>query len=241
MARAFSPIADDCERRKPFDGRVTRVGGGGGRKSAVRADISRRAPSADAARRLMRWCHIFSAAVRETLETDLVREVCAQPLTLAQFHLLELIARNGQHQAGEVAGFLGVSAPAATKNIDKLVRQGLLIRRPAADDRRALSLQVSAKGRELVRRYNHLKRIRVAQVLRGLHPADARRLAELLERFSLALFSATRVVNGLCLRCAAYVEPECAMGKLQGGCPYQRLRRPPPIRNGKGRAHAPHT
>ena len=47
-------------------------------------------------------------------------------LTLPQLHLLKLIDRHGRHPVGEVADLLGVSAPAATRNVDKLERLGLL-------------------------------------------------------------------------------------------------------------------
>ncbi len=50
---------------------------------------------------------------------------------------------NGRHQAGELAEFLGVSAPAATKNIDKLERFGLVVRSPSKGDRRATQLSAS--------------------------------------------------------------------------------------------------
>ncbi|TWT45706.1 Transcriptional regulator SlyA [Phycisphaerae bacterium RAS1] len=189
----------------------------------------------DRATRLMRACHIFSAAVRETLESALLREVCPRPLTLAQFHLLKLLVLNGQHQAGELADFLGVSAPAATKNIDKLVRLGLLLRRPSADDRRALSLSVSARGREIVRRCDALKAARMQKIVRQFADDDLLRLTGLLERFSTALYEATRVESDVCLRCGAYLESECAVRRVHGGCPYQRQRRR------GGTAHAPHT
>lgn len=193
----------------------------------------------DAARtlgpRLMRACHIFAAAVRETLEAALIQRACPRPLSLAQFHLLKLLTLNGHHQAGELADFLGVSAPAATKNIDKLVRLGLLLRRPAADDRRAVRLSVSARGREIVRRYDVLKAARMAKVLRQFPADEVVQLTGLLERFSVALFQATPVASDLCLRCGAYLESECAVRRVHGGCPYQRQRR-------RGHAaHAPHT
>src|SRR3990172_1781993 len=87
--------------------------------------------------RLLRSSHIFASAVREILEQKLVREVSSVPLTLSQFHLLKLMHLNGRHQVGQVADFLGVSPPAATKNIDKLEALGLLVREPSKGDRRA--------------------------------------------------------------------------------------------------------
>ena len=69
---------------------------------------------------LLRQTHIFASTVREILEVKLLREVSDAHLTLPQLQLLKLMVRDGQHQVTEVAHFLGVSPPAATKNIDKL-------------------------------------------------------------------------------------------------------------------------
>ena len=115
--------------------------------------------------RLLRYTHIFASAVREILELKLLREISPLPLTLSQFHLLKLMTVNGQHQMGQLADFLGVSPPAATKNIDKLERLKLVVRNPSKGDRRATLLSVSPKGRRLVRKYEELKTARLSPVL----------------------------------------------------------------------------
>jgi len=190
------------------------------------AGRSRKATDAAASRRaLLRWSHIFSAAVRETLQVAPLRSAGPQPLTLAQFHLLKLVALNGDHQAGELAEFLGVSAPAATKNIDKLVRLGLIRRRAAPDDRRALRLSVSPEGRALVRRHERLEAVLAVRALRSFRPEEVKLLLRLLERFALGLYAAQRVDDGVCLRCAAHIEANCPVGGAHNGCPYQRVRR----------------
>jgi DNA-binding MarR family transcriptional regulator len=178
--------------------------------------------------RLLRSSHIFASAVREVLEQKLVHEVSSVPLTLSQFHLLRLMHLNGRHQMGELADFLGVSPPAATKNIDKLEALGLLVRMPSVGDRRARLLSVSPKGRRLVRRYEELSRERLAPVLARFRPEELEQLAALLERFSLSLLEKELAGegDGVCLRCAAYVQSGCPVGQLRGGCPYQSARRP---------------
>lgn len=180
--------------------------------------------------RLVRYSHIFASAVREVLELKLVREVSSVPLTLSQFHLLKLMFLNGRHQVGEVADFLGVSPPAATKNIDKLEALGLVFRAPSEGDRRATLLSVSPKGRRLVRRYEALKTARLAPVLVKFRSKELKQLAHLLERFSLSLLERELAGgddgHGVCLRCDAYIESGCPVGQLRGGCPYQTARRP---------------
>lgn len=173
---------------------------------------------------LLRYSHVFASVVREFLELKLLHEVCSDPLTLSQFHLLKLISLNGRHQVGQVAEFLGVSPPAATKNIDKLERLGLVVRAPSAGDRRATLLESSRKGRQLVAQYEALKEERLEPVLAAFTDKELRLLTRLLERFSLTLIRAEAADEGLCLRCSAYYDENCPIPHLQDGCPYQKVR-----------------
>lgn len=190
-----------------------------------RARGNRKSAGAGNAHRLIRYSHIFASAVREVLETKLLREATSLPLTLSQFHLLKLMSINGRHQVGELADFLGVSAPAATKNIDKLERHRLVVRSPSPDDRRATSLTVSLRGRKIVDRYEELKESRLAPVLDGFRSDEIDHLTDLLERFSVALLERERSGRGYCLRCAAYIDDNCPVGHVRGGCPYKEMRR----------------
>ena len=174
----------------------------------------------------LRYSHIFASLVREILEEKILHEVSPNPLSLSQFHLLKLIALNGKHQVGEVADFLGVSPPAATKNIDKLERLGLVTRQPSPGDRRAILLSSSAKGRRLVDKYEEVKEERLAPILAGFSTEELRQLSRLMERFALRLLNAEDAGDGLCFRCSAYYEESCPVNHLHDQCPYQRLRRP---------------
>lgn len=172
---------------------------------------------------LIRYSHIFGAAVRELLEVKLLEKIGADHLSLPQLHLLQLITLNGAHQIGQIADFLGVSPPAATKNVDKLERLGLVTRTPSQDDRRATLLASSPKGRRLVRRFQTLKLKRLEPVLDAFSSEELAQLARLLEKFSIALIRSDEELEGLCLRCSAHFDPSCPIRHLHSGCPYQKL------------------
>jgi len=173
---------------------------------------------------LLRYSHIFASAVHDLLELKVLRKVTDDPLTLPQFHLLKLISLNGTHQVGEVAQFLGVSPPAASKNIDKLEGLGLVARSPSTDDRRATLLASSAKGRKLVKNYDALKEERLEPVLDSFSKKEIGQFTRLLERFSLQLIRQEDSGKGLCLRCSAYYDDVCPVNHLRDGCPYQKVR-----------------
>ena len=150
----------------------------------------------------------------------MLKEVCTYPLTLSQFHILKVMTFTGEHHVGKVAEFLGVSPPAATKNIDKLERLGLVLRTPCEGDRRAILLTASPEGRRVVWQYEELKLERLLPVLDCFRPDEIETLSDLLERFSVSLLDRERTGRGYCLRCGAYIEDECPVGRIRGGCPH---------------------
>lgn len=172
--------------------------------------------------RLLRCCHIFASAIRETLELELLRSVSNKRLTCSQLYLLKLMAENGHHQVGELASFLGVTPPAATKNIDKLERLGLVVRQRSVGDRRATLLSASAQGRQLVQQYEELKAARLSSALSRFQAEEVSQAMDLLERFAVALLSVDSSDQGCHLRCAAYIASDCPVGQIHGGCPHAR-------------------
>jgi DNA-binding MarR family transcriptional regulator len=190
-----------------------------------RGDTHAEARSGDPAPvELLRNSHIFSSLVREIMEEKYLREITPNTINLSQFHLLKAITLNDERPAGELAGFLGVTPPAATKALDKLEGLGLVVRKSSPRDRRVRLLSPSEKGRELVRAYEALKANRLAPVLDEFEKEELDLLTQLLERFSLRLLEQEASDDGLCLRCAAYCEDHCPVGEVTGGCPYVELR-----------------
>lgn len=176
---------------------------------------------------LVRHSHIFASVVRDILESRYLGEVTNAPLSLSQFHLLRLISLGGRHQVGEMASFLGISSPATTRNVDKLERLGFVVRAPSRGDRRATLLLPSRSGRDLVERYEALKRRRLAPVLASFTADERSLLAHLLERFTTAVIENEDEGDDLCLRCAAYFEETCPVSRIRGDCAYQRVHSSP--------------
>ena len=175
-------------------------------------------------RTFLHHSHIFASVVHDVLEMKFLEEVTPLSLTLSQFRLLKVIALNGSHQVGEVAVFLGMSPPAATKNLDKLKRLGLILRNPSKGDRRATLVTPSAKGRRLVQEYENLKAGRLSPVLEMFEPCEIEQLVKLMKRFSVLMARQENSGGGLCLWCAAYCQPNCAVAVMRGGCPCLALR-----------------
>jgi DNA-binding MarR family transcriptional regulator len=93
-------------------------------------------------------------------------------LTLSQYRLLAMIA-DGAERASEIAGRLALTKPTVSATIDTLVERGLVTRTAADDDRRALRLQTTAEGREVVGTAERAMRERLDDLLTRVDDPDS--------------------------------------------------------------------
>jgi len=175
--------------------------------------------------RFLRYGHVLRSLLREFLEEDFLGQVCAHHLTRSQFCFLKLIAANSELQVGELARSIGVSAAAASKNLDRLERLGLVNREASSVDRRAILLSASSEGRRLVGTYERHKAAQLTPVIDALGPEKTQQLCDLLEEVCSGMLARVENPRETCLRCAGYYRPECAFEKFQGECALKPRRR----------------
>jgi MarR family 2-MHQ and catechol resistance regulon transcriptional repressor len=170
-------------------------------------------------RPLVRYSHIISSAVRDVLESEPLEQAGGAGMTPRQFHLLEFIAVDGHH-IDDVAKFLRVTPPAATKAVDKLEKRGLVVRCACAGDRRLTVLMCSEEGLRFVDRYRTLQQETLAAAMSKFAEDELAGLAGLLERYSCALIAAETRSDGPCLRCSGWFDRNCPLRFTQRGCAY---------------------
>jgi DNA-binding MarR family transcriptional regulator len=103
-------------------------------------------------------------------------------LTPALFALLNVVgARDGAIQQ-ELGSTLGIDRSTMVSLVDQLEDAGLARRRPAATDRRARAVTITAKGRRQLERARELLRDAEAEVLGGLTLKERGELSTLLRR-----------------------------------------------------------
>src|SRR5262249_47564457 len=73
-------------------------------------------------------------------------------LSMPQFRALAFVGRNEGAMLSDVALFLGLTPPAASKLVDGLVDGGLVLREAGTSDRRRLALKLQAAGRRIYER-----------------------------------------------------------------------------------------
>jgi len=110
-----------------------------------------------------------------------VRRVIPGGLTLPQFDVLAQLRRRPEGMTpGEVTRALLVTAGNVTGIVDRLVRAGLVERRPVPEDRRAIRVRLTRRGRRLMEEAIPRHARDLTSVLGSVPPAELEALKERL-------------------------------------------------------------
>ena len=105
-------------------------------------------------------------------------------LSLSQYQLIAALREGPEARIGELAESAGVAPPTATRMLDGLERDGIVSREHAEDDRRAVIVRLTARGRELLEQ----KQARVVEKRRALFASlsaeEREQAAALLDRLA---------------------------------------------------------
>jgi DNA-binding MarR family transcriptional regulator len=157
--------------------------------------------------------HVFSRAMQESVEEELLRDALDGQLTPSQIKLLKLVGLNDFMTIGDAALFLNVSHAAASKAVDKLVRARLLQRRRVEKDRRKICLSLTDISRKLLSRYEKAREEKLKDIFRMSAPAELRRVAAWLDCLSarIAIDSSGAQPGKPCSQCGTYFRPSCIL------------------------------
>jgi DNA-binding MarR family transcriptional regulator len=175
--------------------------------------------------------HVFVAAVSGVMENALLSRLAGRHLTLSQLKILKLIDLTEADHVGDVAAFLGVSDAAASKAVDRLVRQKYLRRSVAESDRRSSDLSLAPAGRKLLRQYEAARDKKLAAAFGDLNGKEVRRTSEFLERLTKGIVNGSANPEEICLQCGIYLKKRCLVrDAVRADCHYQRRRKSRQVR-----------
>jgi DNA-binding MarR family transcriptional regulator len=131
---------------------------------------------------------ILSLTRRHSLRDPIAASCEKVRLTHPQIHTLLYLGHDGAQTMGDLARRIGVTEKAFTGIVDRLAREGYLLRRRATIDRRVVHVQLTRKGTETHRRIERAIHGHIATVMALLDPSDRqdvfRILRKLQERLS---------------------------------------------------------
>lgn len=112
-------------------------------------------------------------------------------ISVERFKALMTLERCKGMRSGELAERWHLTAPAVTRLVDDLERDGLVRREADATDRRAVVLALTPEGKRQLRRFEDVAARAVAELLETLSTAQRHRLRETFEDLGRLLNQAT--------------------------------------------------
>jgi DNA-binding MarR family transcriptional regulator len=109
-----------------------------------------------------------------------------EEVTLTQYRTLVVLASRGPQSVGALAEAVAVTAPTASRMVDRLVRKRLVQRRTDANDRRQMRLALTEPGRHLVTMVTERRRAEIADHLTSIPEEVQRTMVEGLVQLAAA-------------------------------------------------------
>jgi DNA-binding MarR family transcriptional regulator len=161
---------------------------------------------------------ILAHIVADVCEGHTLADASEGLLSGNQFKILKILAHQSDFAVSEIARLLQVSSAAASKNIERLVKLGLVSRQPLADDRRRLHLTLMPNAVALLARYDQISADKLSRLLSNFEPGEKETLRDLLRRVIQFTLADERDAELVCLQCAGNCGTECVIKTSQGSC-----------------------
>lgn len=102
--------------------------------------------------------------------------------TGAQKRILYFLDLEGPQRMSDIARLMGVSLPAATLTVDRLVSAGLVRRLHDPHDRRVIRIELTRQGQRVLRQMKLVHEKRFREILARLSPSERDELIACFER-----------------------------------------------------------
>lgn len=102
-------------------------------------------------------------------------------LSIPQFRTLRFIQRNPDSSLSDLADYLGLTLPSASKLVDGLVKQQLVSRQESTTDRRRLTLVLTQNGESIVNSARDGAQANLQKVLGGLSEDELQTVHQAME------------------------------------------------------------
>lgn len=126
--------------------------------------------------------------------------ICCFDVSVSQCFALEVVVRDDGLTLNELAAELYLDKSTASRLVDGLERKGYVARTPHPRDRRAVRLEATGEGRDLLARIRGSILAEERELLAGLDPEVRRALPRLISRLARAAADRVDASGGSCCR-----------------------------------------
>lgn len=171
--------------------------------------------------------NILASAVDELVQTRFEQEF-HETVTFSQLNVLMLVARTESGTITNIASFLRVSLPAASKAVNRLVSQKLIERLQGGADRRKNELALTPKGESVLNEYLQIQREALQSLFPKYSETQVREFTGSIDGMTRTIVHHEHAPKELCYRCGIYFRNKC-LRREDGVCTCF----PHPFREGK--------
>jgi DNA-binding MarR family transcriptional regulator len=171
---------------------------------------------------LLKALLVQARTVDHILGKRAVESAVKESLSPSKVQILRLLGQRGVQTSSQIARFLGVTKPAVSQIVDTMVRDRLMVRRPAKSDRREVRLELTKKGMTAFQAVQRQQRHFLRSATRRLSKAQTSRWTELLQEMSTHLAKADSDFKEFCLQCGAHRDGTCVLSGGDAECPFLR-------------------
>jgi MarR family transcriptional regulator for hemolysin len=120
------------------------------------------------------------------------QSVAAIGITRSQWTLVAVIARRPGATQREIAEILEMSEASAGRLIDRLCSDGMLLRQPKEDDRRAYCIHLTDAANALMQKISGVAHLHEDAIFAGFAPEDLSRLESYLDQIAANIAAAAK-------------------------------------------------
>ena len=118
----------------------------------------------------------------KSMEYDLEERLKVHGITRATFAVLSAMFHDNKTTPATLAAFIGIDGAAITRHLDRIEKQGLILRERSAADRRSVNLKLTRRGSGLVPKLVAESKATNQKFLAGITSAEIERFQRTIRK-----------------------------------------------------------
>ncbi len=162
---------------------------------------------------------MLSRVIQEVCEANAV-EASSSDLSKRRLYILKSLITTGQKSVKDIAEIFGISNPAVSKSVDKLVRDDYVSRVSDDSDRRVVNISITKKGEAAVLKYDAYRLHRQNSVLDHFSFDELIDFNQHIEKFLKYFLEEEDELELVCLQCDGSFAEDCQLRNINQQCFY---------------------
>jgi DNA-binding MarR family transcriptional regulator len=100
---------------------------------------------------------------------------------VVRYHMLKCLSQSGKRNLTEISALLAAKKNTVSELVDRMVRDGLVVREAGARDRRKTFLAITAKGRAAAKEFEASLMGSIRDLMKDMSTAERRELGQAIE------------------------------------------------------------